>query len=39
MKLEEATETRAQTAKEARGGDIQAKKLLTKEEAANPVKG
>jgi hypothetical protein len=32
--LEEATETSAQTAKEARGGDLQAKKLLAKQAAA-----
>lgn len=31
---QEATETSAQTAKEAMGGDLQAKKLLAKEEAA-----
>jgi hypothetical protein len=32
--LQEATETQAQTAQEARGGDLQAKRLLAKEEAA-----
>ena len=37
--LEEAIETRAQTAQEARGGDIQAKKLLAKLEAAKSAKG
>ena len=31
---QEASETQAQTAKEAAGGDLQAKKLLAKEEAA-----
>ncbi len=36
--LAEATETSAQTAKEARSGDIQAKKLLAKEEAAKAAK-
>jgi hypothetical protein len=37
--LEEAIETRAQTAQEARGGDIQAKKLLARLEAEKPAKG
>ena len=32
--LQEATETAAQTAKEAQSGDLQAKKLLAKEQAA-----
>jgi len=32
--MQEATETPAQTAKEAQSGDIQAKKLLAKEAAA-----
>lgn len=32
--LQEATETAAQTAQEARGGDSQAKRLLAREEAA-----
>ena len=36
--LAEATETPAQTAQEARSGDIQAKRLLAKEEAAEAVK-
>jgi hypothetical protein len=36
--LEEATETRAETVKEARNGDTQAKKLLAREEAAKAVK-
>jgi hypothetical protein len=35
--LQEATETAAQTAKEARSGDRQAIKLLAKEEAAKAV--
>jgi len=33
--LQEATETSVQTAKEAQSGDLQAKKLLAKEAAAN----
>ena len=37
--LQEAMETPAQTAKEAHSGDIQAKKLLAKEEAAKTLKG
>jgi hypothetical protein len=36
--LQEATETAAQTAKEAQSGDLQAKRLLAKETAANAAK-
>ena len=35
--LQEATETPAQTAKEAGNGDLQAQRLLAKEAAARPV--
>lgn len=36
--VQEATETQAQTAQEARSGDLQAKKLLVKEEAAQAAR-
>jgi hypothetical protein len=35
--LKEARETPAQTAKEAQGGDLQARRLLAKEEAAKTI--
>ena len=35
--MQEATETPAQTAKEAAGGDLQAKRLLAREAAAEPA--
>jgi hypothetical protein len=35
--LKEASETPAQTAKEAQGGDLQARRLLAKEAAAKPA--
>jgi hypothetical protein len=35
--LKEARETPAQTAKEAQGGDLQARRLLAKEAAAKPA--
>ena len=35
--MKEARETPAQTAKEATGGDLQAKRLLAKEAAARPA--
>jgi len=37
--LQEATETPAQTAQEARGGDLQALKLVAKENAAAKLTG
>lgn len=36
--LQEATETSAQTAKEAAGGDLQAQKLIAKAAAASPAR-
>jgi hypothetical protein len=38
LAAQEATETAAQTAKEARSGDLQAKKLLAKQTAAEELK-